>query len=276
MKARKTSRIKDSSFSPCIRASTFLVFAACPSLADLSFSSSFLSSPAVSPSFLCCSTSFFQKLKRSSRMPPSASAAFRASTPLTPTSCLCLHSKSSRSELAISASNLSRIDFSALCLTVMPFQELRAVCSRDLSFPCATPMSAFLFFSLCDVAKAPSCDSTALSCCCACSASSADLLKRSSLFSMLLTHVAWYRRSSLTSELACRTEFFKTSWQIFVPSSSSTTFWTSSWLPASAVRRIFEVVVTMSWICKVSWSKVSLIVSGILATIMSIICGSSI
>mmetsp|Transcript_16287 Transcript_16287/g.47641 ORF Transcript_16287/g.47641 Transcript_16287/m.47641 type:complete len:210 (+) Transcript_16287:1030-1659(+) len=150
--------------------------------------------------------------------------------------------------------------------TTCPSQELKVVCSNDLSLPSARPMRAFLDFRFCSAPKRSSWDSTASSCCCACSAYSADLVRRSRRLSMLRTHVSWARCKAATSLLACTTAILSICWPMEEPSCSSMVDAMASELPSSTAIRTRIVVVTSIWSCSARWSKSSRRFGGHFAT----------
>mmetsp|Transcript_94308 Transcript_94308/g.266769 ORF Transcript_94308/g.266769 Transcript_94308/m.266769 type:complete len:218 (+) Transcript_94308:941-1594(+) len=166
----------------------------------------------------------------------------------------------------MSSSNLRRMVRSPALAATTPSQELKAVCSIDLSLPSARPMSALLDFWLCSRLKRSSWDSTASSCCCACSAYSADLVRRSSLLSMLRTQVSWPRCNAATSLLACTTAPFRICWPMEEPSCSSMASAIESGVPSSMAFRMCVAVVTSIWSWSARCSKSSRMCGGHLST----------
>mmetsp|Transcript_1367 Transcript_1367/g.3730 ORF Transcript_1367/g.3730 Transcript_1367/m.3730 type:complete len:300 (+) Transcript_1367:827-1726(+) len=223
-------------------------------------------------SMTCSNQDWITKLHRAS----SPSLALRMSTPFTPANCFSLYSKSLLSASSISRSNFFLSSLSPRLASVRPNQVPKEVWTRDLSLPSAKPRRAFLDFSFCSAPNFCNCDSTAMSCCCACSASSADLVRRSSRFSMLRNHVSWHLCKAATSLLAWTTACFRICWPMDVESTSSTVSWMPSGTPSSIDFRTREVVVTSIWSCRARWSKSSRMTWGSLGTSSTTICCSSI
>mmetsp|Transcript_83496 Transcript_83496/g.221518 ORF Transcript_83496/g.221518 Transcript_83496/m.221518 type:complete len:297 (+) Transcript_83496:765-1655(+) len=254
---------------------TFFVLSDCLDWNVCSFPSSSIIICLFTPSRLFSAMNAAHVCTQKFSRPWSVSRALRMRLLFTPASCFSLYSKSFFSASAISFSYFMRMAFSPWPESTMPFQVLKTVLRRDLSLPWAKPMSAFLDFAFCSAPNVCSCVSTARSCCCACSAYSADLVRRSSRFSMLRNQVSWHLCNDATSLLACTTACFKICWPIEVESTSSMVPWMFSGTPSSMVFRTRADVVTSICSCKARCSKSSRMAGGSLSTIMESIALSS-
>mmetsp|Transcript_53512 Transcript_53512/g.124561 ORF Transcript_53512/g.124561 Transcript_53512/m.124561 type:complete len:311 (-) Transcript_53512:131-1063(-) len=263
------------SWSAPRRAKTFLEFSDWLVLNRWSAASNSCSFSFVLPSRLISLIALAHSCKQRSIKPSSPSLALRTSTPLTPASSFSLYSMSAFSASSISFSNLSLSSLSARAARVMPSQLLKVVWMRDLSLVSARPRSAFLDLAFCSAPNLANCVSTATSCCCACSATSADRCKRSSRFSILFIHVSWHLWMAATSLLACTTARFSTCWPMLVESTSSMVSWMPCASPSSMDFMTREIVVTSICNCKATWSKSSRMPCGSLSTSSRTICCSS-